>query len=569
VLSKNKYVHMSTCMLALLFCVLAARPFAPVGINDDWSYIWTARVLADTGHIAYNGWSAMVLGWQVYLGALSIKLFGFSFTIVRSSVMVVSLLCAALIQRVFARLGASEWTASIATLSLVLSPLFLPLSFSFMTDIPALFILVLCIYCCIRAFESVSDKQALYWLALAALSNVVGGTVRQTTWLGALLVVPSAAWCMRRRRHLLLAGVGLWVVSSLSIALCMHWFSVQPGAINERVFYEHPAGLFHSIGPLRDTLVFLLPVMSAFLVTHRPGKRLTHNFAAISGAIAGAIIWWATKTHLKNFPFGGSGNYLTRTGVSLTSILGDEPEVVPAVVRFLLTVFIFSAFASFVVFLIGRRGTSPHDQARKVSGSEQYPYVSNASLFALLAPFTAVYALLVLIRQTDFDRYSLSLIFVVTIGLIRVYTQDVSDSLPRICFIVGLVYAAFGVTSTHDLFAFQRARVNAANEITATGVQRTEIQGGFEYDGWTQLEEAGYINNPRIVNPSDAYHPWTAPAVPLSCIGWFAQYSPSVRPLFHLSNTPDSCERQSRFAPVEYETWLPPRRRTIYILGNR
>ena len=34
-LSKNKYVHMLVCMLALLFCVLATRPFVSMGVNDD------------------------------------------------------------------------------------------------------------------------------------------------------------------------------------------------------------------------------------------------------------------------------------------------------------------------------------------------------------------------------------------------------------------------------------------------------------------------------------------------------------------------------------------------------
>src|SRR5271156_695872 len=91
-LLSSKYVNVSVCMLALLFCVLATRPFVSMGVVDDWSYIWTARVLADTGHLTYNGWGAMPLGWLAYLGALFIKIFGFSFTIVRSSMWVVSLL---------------------------------------------------------------------------------------------------------------------------------------------------------------------------------------------------------------------------------------------------------------------------------------------------------------------------------------------------------------------------------------------------------------------------------------------------------------------------------------------
>lgn len=54
-----------------------------MSLNDDWSYIWSARLLAETGHIQYNGWATAMLGWQLYLGALFIKIFGFSFSIVR------------------------------------------------------------------------------------------------------------------------------------------------------------------------------------------------------------------------------------------------------------------------------------------------------------------------------------------------------------------------------------------------------------------------------------------------------------------------------------------------------
>ena len=65
------------CALTLAACVLAARPFAETGMNDDFSYIRTAQVFADTGHIVFNGWGAPMLGWQVLPAALFIKLFGF------------------------------------------------------------------------------------------------------------------------------------------------------------------------------------------------------------------------------------------------------------------------------------------------------------------------------------------------------------------------------------------------------------------------------------------------------------------------------------------------------------
>ena len=578
VLSKNKYLPMLACMLALLFCVLATRPFVSMGVCDDWSYIWTARVLADTGHLTYNGWAAMPLGWQAYLGALFIKLFGFSFTITRSSVLVISLLCAALMQRIFVRTGASESMASIATLSLVLSPLFLPLSFSFMSDIPALFALLLCIYCCLRAFQSVSDKTALGWLAFAALLNLAGGTVRQSAWLGVLVMVPSAAWHMRRRRHMLPVGAALWAVSGLGIALYMHWFHAQPYSVIEKVFYKyHLYSAVYGIEAISGPLVCLLPIMSAFLVKNAVGKSLSRLIATITGACAASMLfWWAITTPInyfsvwRNIPFAMPGNYVTNKGVGVGPMLGDAPDVMPVDVRFLLTVAALSALSCFFVCLINERGTlfAVEDCAKRGRSSEGH--VSNASLTVLLAPFAIVYFFLIVTRVWVYDRYFLPLQFVFTLFLIRVYRQVISEQLPRLCIFVGFVYVAYAVASTHDLFVFDRARVDATKQIIATGIPRTAIEAGFEYDAWTQLQQTGYVNEPRIV-PSDVYHPWVAPNpnVPPLCIGWFRPRSPSVHPLLHLSHAPDNCYSPSQFAPFVYETWLPPRRRTIYILEGR
>jgi Dolichyl-phosphate-mannose-protein mannosyltransferase len=550
---------------------MVTRPFASIGINDDWSYIWTARVLAETGHLVYNGWAAMTLGWLAYLGAAFIKLFGFSFTVVRSSGMVVSLLCAALMQRIFVRLGVTEWTADVATLTLVLSPLFLPLAFSFMTDVPGLFILVLCVYCCIRALQSASDNGALAWLAAAAISNLAGGTVRQIAWFGVLIIVPSASWCMRRRRHILPAGIFLWLVSALCIKLCMGWFQAQPYAVGEKIFFEyHTVSALYAISGTIAAFLLALPVMIAFLVKYPTGKRRACIAAAVSGAVGGALLWLVVRSHsspLYDLPF--AGNYVTSKGVVIRSILGSQPTVIPDVIRFFLTVFTFSAIASFLACVVSERDKWFRPDVESPSRSSSYPHVSNASLVTLLAPFSIAYFFLIVTRISVWDRYFLPLLFVFTLGLIRVYTQVISDRLPWLCLAVGLAYAGYGMACTHDLYVFERARVDASEKVIAAGIPRTSLNAGFEYDAWTQLQQTGYVNEPAILNPHGAYHDLPLPNLPLSCLGVFASFTPAIQPLLHLSDTTDTCYGESRFAPVTYRTWLPPKQRMIYILSDR
>src|ERR1700721_693740 len=106
-----KYRQPLGCAGLLLVSVLITKPFAEIGICDDWSYIWSARVLANTGHIVYNGWGAMMLGWQLYLGAIAIKLFDFSFTAPRLTVLAVALACTIVMPRIFVRVGATETTS--------------------------------------------------------------------------------------------------------------------------------------------------------------------------------------------------------------------------------------------------------------------------------------------------------------------------------------------------------------------------------------------------------------------------------------------------------------------------
>src|SRR6185312_5966031 len=208
------YRNAALCAILVAVCLWIAWPVSKMGFLDDWSYARTAQIYAQTGHFVYNGWATAMLGWQIVWGALFIKLFGFSFTILRVSMLPVAMATVFLFHQILLRFGVSSRNAVIGTLTLGLSPLFLPLADSFMTDIPGLLVILICIYCCQRAIGSTSTRNAILWLVLAAASNVAGGTVRQIAWLGALVVVPTTGWMLRRRRGVLPVSLTLWAASA-------------------------------------------------------------------------------------------------------------------------------------------------------------------------------------------------------------------------------------------------------------------------------------------------------------------------------------------------------------------
>ena len=100
------------CALAVLLCELIGHASANMGISDDGPYIVMAQRLANTGHFAYDGWAATMIGWQLYFGAFFIKIFGSSFTAARMSTLLVAIVLAFVLQRTFVLAGINEHNAT-------------------------------------------------------------------------------------------------------------------------------------------------------------------------------------------------------------------------------------------------------------------------------------------------------------------------------------------------------------------------------------------------------------------------------------------------------------------------
>jgi hypothetical protein len=152
------------------------------------------------------------------------------------------------------------------------------------------------------------------------------------------------------------------------------------------------------------------------------------------------------------------------------------------------------------------------------------------------------------------------------IFLIKLYQRVIEDTLPVIALLMLAIFGLFSIVSTHDWYALNRARILAIDEIRATGVPKTAIQGAFEYDGWTQIETAGYVNERRIEVPADAFHEnMRMYRLPESCRHFFGWYAPAINPRYLVVSSPSPCFADSRFLPVTFRTWWPPFHRTIYV----
>ena len=150
--------------------------------------------------------------------------------------------------------------------------------------------------------------------------------------------------------------------------------------------------------------------------------------------------------------------------------------------------------------------------------------------------------------------------------LIRLYQRVIADNLPAISFLMLGAFGFFSIAGTHDWFALNRARIVAVEEVHATGVPKTAIQGAFEYDGWTQIESAGYINEERIEVPAGAVHKnmrmYRLPEKSGLFFGWYAS---AIDPRYVIVSAPSHCFADSTFPPITFRAWLAPFPRTIYV----
>jgi hypothetical protein len=561
------------CALALPLCALLVHPYAELGIIDDGPYIKSAQLLAQTGHVVYNGWAAPILGWQLFLAAALIKLFGFSFTVARSAVLLVAMATAFLLQRIFVRAGIGDWNAAIGTLAFVLSPLFLPLALTFMTDVPAVFCIVVCLYACLRASQSRTVPAACAWICFAAASNAVGGTVRQTAWVGALVIVPSALWLLHRRprplsSRLLIALLAIWLGAIAAIFAFVHWFYLQPYTVHERLIagpigHAEIKNLYQNVVQTALNLpAYLLPVLLMFIPAVRWRNRRAALIAAtgtlvcvLTGlvlALRGTLATWLIPM----------GDWFTIHGAADgLPIHGQRPVLLPLAARLPITAVTLAGAICLIAFCVASRSSPPcHPRTQVATWRE---------LGILLVPFTLAYLALLLPRAifgTIFDRYLLPLIVVAMLALLRLYQDRVRSKLPQASLLLVVIIAAYSIASTHDTFSMFRARLAALNELRAAGIPPTAIDGGFDTNSWTQIAQSGYLNDFRIVVPAGAFVP-PPPATPLAiCRPQMAEWLPSVHPLYALSFDPTACAGESRFAPVSYRQWLGASTVTIYIV---
>lgn len=549
----------------IVIAALVAWPFSGTTLGDDFSYVKTALDFANTGHLHYNGWASMMLGWQAVWGALFIKVFGFSFNVLRLSMLLLAGWCIYLFHQMLVRFGVRERDALLGALTLGLTPLFMPLAASFMSDVPGLLSVLLCAAMCQRTIVAKTDRATARWLVAAALTNLATGTVRQICWLGLLVMVPSTAWFLRRRHGVLMAGLLSWAVGAAGVFGCLQWMKRQPWTFNEVLWSGWPAGyeLQHLGVQWAKALLYLalitLPVGTAWVIA---AKRLTrHAGVLVLGAFGVMAFVW-----LAMFKAGLVTRWLMPWLWPVLASQGLQEPNGP-----LLSVVVLSRWVRGVLSVVAAGvGLIVFGEIVSIWRRRKGPLSGQASAcFWIWGPFTTSLVLLLCPRAIGFflqDRYLLLLLPAVILGMLRVFERATGTMLPALCFLVLVPFSWFAVGGLHDEQAGARADLRAVAQLESAGVPRTAISEGLGPDEWIEVTRTGHINSGVFQHSALGTYDSHVPSwnLPPGCDAFNREFVPSIHAEYFLTPVPGKCFVPSGFAPVPYVAWLPPFHRATY-----
>jgi hypothetical protein len=542
------------CGGIVLAAFLIVNPFAEMPFNDDWSYCFSVRELVRSGHLLYNGWSAPLIITHVCWGALFAKIFGYSFAVLRFSTLPLAMGCGVLAYLLARSADLPPARAIFFFLLLCLSPLFLPLALSFMTDVPALFYTLFCLYAFVRTAQSQRASICLAWLAGGITFGIIGGMGRQTVWVAPLSVVPYLIFLRRRQSWFAATAAFAWMLVIADIFFSLRWFNRQPWVYLDppllncmRMGFHKPGIFLNNLVMVCLTLVLLIlpAVLPSVFASLARLWRLRKTWRGPVNAIVFCILGLGIA---RNPTFGLPPwlfNILTVKGViGGLELSGHRPVALPLAVQCCL-----SALVLLSSFLIADRIVEFLFEPRASLTRLREFFTQDSRTVPVLAIFGSVYLLLMIIRSAQdlvFDRYCLPIVPCLVIPLLRHFKPRV------LAWSVLAIYIAYGLASTQDNLALAAARRAAVDRLESAGVPSTEIAAGFEYDFYTQLEQAGHVNRYGILNPPNAFNETQG-------------NTPAVKPRYRVEYGPDADTLPSPFGSIDYTSWLPPFHRRIFI----
>lgn len=438
-------------------------------ILDDAAYAETAFDLARTGRYMPHDWMVAQAVPHVAWGALFARLFGSTYSVLTAATLVPAAIGVVALYVLARLLGARPLAALAAALLLALDPVYLHLSFSFMSDSTGvLFILLAAI-----GYTRFLQRAAVGDLWLASLAVAAGALTRQTEILFGAGAVGYLLLGGRLRLGAAALSLGGPLLALAVFAIWERARGAEPLAYLQamhmvRQSVAHPAYLLSSavadlfgVLPLVGLLVPLFP---------RPRARAT---VALALAVVGGYQAVKYAVHRDAAPFDPTkGNVIDATGYALNLYWGTPQALFAGWVWYAATAFGVASAAWLLAALV-EGAVATVDEWR--AGSER------ATARGVVLAGGAALGIGAVLAPYAFDRYALP---VIALALACIAATRVGESrrFAAGAGLAALLLGGYGIAAQRDYLCHAGARWRAAEMLRTRGVPAMRIGVGLEWN---------------------------------------------------------------------------------------
>ncbi|MBI4801871.1 MAG: glycosyltransferase family 39 protein [Elusimicrobia bacterium] len=556
----SRYYGYSAPLIFIAFCLSLTPWLYDFPLNDDWAYAIGVKNFLEQGRFALCDWAASTQLPHLLAGAVSAKIFGFSFTALKAYNLAVSAALVFVFFRTLEEFALEPADRLLAALAFCLNPLFLVLANSFMTDVTYLFWMALSSYFFIRHLKT----GGLAALTGAGLCAAAACLTRQLGIAVPLACTLTLAW---ERGLTLKKALHLWLFPLVAVLGYALWFKYVHGPTWASANYVFTATLKHLSAPgafasvtlyrlfavMLETGLILLPLAAGyycsigrFQFNPRPDAvlktygRQTAKTAERKRAAKSRWIWLTLAALACFILLNGPLPYLENTfghsglGVLTLGPVQSKPSAFFSSSLFWYAITALAAFSAAI--LLGASNLSLR------AGDAAVKFVFAGAL---------VHLGISLAGAKFFDRYLLTFIpwFILAAACAAKTDKGLKFSRPAAALALALM-AAVGWAGVKDYMQWNRAKWELASR-SRPDLRPEEIANGFDYNAWLNYEKnMTYL---KTMKPLKMISEWEWQKI----TGYKAMVSFSPQPGF------------TAIDKIEYSTPLSSKKGVIYLLRSR
>jgi hypothetical protein len=460
---RDRYIY-AVFGIIFLIEVIVLRPFGNFPLHDDWVHSLSIYEYVRSGIIFYPALLAAFSVVPIVYGIGVSMVFGFSFVALRMTTVILAWGSACFVYAFLRKNDFSPNVSVAATALMLASPLFVNLSYTFMSEIPALFFLTGALF-----FFSKGFKEKRYGaIALGAFFGLLGFFVRQTDVF--IILAAAGAFFLNRDMD---RRVGVVIFGACAALLV--------GGIL----------VFGSIGVNASTLSFFFLSSDILLRLARTTAYILFFLVLTGGTLAPAVmgICLAQKRNFCFQPppafilytcmlvvFGGAGHLLFNQFANIITPFGIGPA--PFVMIGKMT------YWGPTALYIGAISISIASVAwlLRAMKRRQGTYISLQPWNRFLWYYGVLYSMFIVVAFPWFDRYY--------ILLLPLVCYLAAHALKEYSWSRGVFYGLLGgvffysLVGTYNYLAWNEARWRLGDRLVSRGIAREDISGGQEWNGW-------------------------------------------------------------------------------------